>query len=838
MAERILYLLLFQIHNAIIANKTITMQRKFNLFLIIVAALGAHENLFSQTITIKDELTQLPINKVVITAQLPKPTIRLWATLTNANGEADITTIANEDSIYLRHAAYGTQGFSMTEIKKNKFIISLHLKSFLLDEVVFSANKVGEQKKEVPYSLTVVKSKDINFSNPQTSADMLMNTGGVFIQKSQMGGGSPVLRGFEANRVLIVIDGIRMNNAIYRAGHLQDVITIDPNILDRTEILFGPSSVIYGSDALGGTMNFYTRRPILNSDTGLLANSNAMVRTSTANNELTAHFDLNFGSKKFASLTSVTRSDFGDLKMGSKGNPYQGDFGWCKYYVKQIDGIDSVIINQNPLIQHGTGYSQIDIMQKFLYAQNSKLTHLFNFQISSSSNIPRYDRLALIGSTGLPTYAEWNYGPQKRNLAAYTLNYKNTSGIYDEINLTLSRQAIEQSRNTRKLNDSNRLHQIESVGVYAINTDFRKNFSTGHELRYGIEFTYNDVNSKANSINSSTNIATPAATRYPDGGSSMINSGIYISHSWEISQRLILTDGIRLSYISLKSNWADTSIFHLPFSEAENANVAPSGSVGIVYIPCNQFRLYMNGSTGFRAPNVDDMGKIFDSSPGLLIVPNTNLKPEIAIGGEAGLDWTFSEGAKLDFAAFYTQLTNAIVTKPFQYNGADSVLYDNTMSQVLAQQNIDEAFLYGFTTGITANFNDHFSAQGTATYTYGRYKDVLNDKLIPMDHIPPVFGQVGLVYNTKGFELEFFTRFNGWKHLVDYSPSGEDNLNQATPYGMPSWLTLNLRTELHINKYVGINFAVENIMDLNYRHFASGMNAAGRNFIIALRGNF
>lgn len=118
MAERILYLLLHQIHNAIIANKTITMQRKFNLFLIIVAALGAHENLFSQTITIKDELTQLPINKVVITAQLPKPTIRLWATLTNANGEADITTIANEDSIYLRHAAYGTQGFTMTEIKK------------------------------------------------------------------------------------------------------------------------------------------------------------------------------------------------------------------------------------------------------------------------------------------------------------------------------------------------------------------------------------------------------------------------------------------------------------------------------------------------------------------------------------------------------------------------------------------------------------------------------------------------------------------------------------------------------------------------------------------------
>ncbi len=814
------------------------MKNKYSVF-ITAAILLAVLNGFSQTIiTVKDELTQVPVSNVVITAHLPAPNIRLWGTTTNSQGEADISSIAGEDSIYLRHATYGTQGFAMADVKNMNYQISLKTKSVLLGEVIFSANKTEENKNEVPYSLTVVTNKEVIFSNPQTSADMLMNTGGVFVQKSQMGGGSPVLHGFEANRVLLVVDGVRMNNAIYRAGHLQDVITVDPNMLDRTEILFGPSSVIYGSDALGGTMHFYTRQPMLASDTGILVTSNAMIRTATANNELTAHFDLNFGGKKWASLTSVTRSDFGDLRMGANTNPYQGDFGWCNLYVERINGVDTVLKNNVPLVQRHTGYSQVDFMQKFLFQQNAHVSHLLNFQMSSSSYIPRYDRLAQIGSNGLPTYAEWSYGPQKRIFIAYTLNLKSDSSFYDEANITLSMQQIEQDRITRKLYSDNRKRQNETVGVYALNADFTKVCCKKHELRYGMEFTFNDVQSAATSTNSTTAVATPTDTRYPDGGSSMMSTALYVSHSWEICPKFILTDGLRLSYISLNSNWADTSIFHLPFSEAKNSNIAPSGSIGIVWMPVEQIRFHVNGSTGFRAPNVDDMGKIFESAPGILFVPNPDLKPEMAMGGEAGMDWTFTPGARIDFTGFYTALSNAIVARPFQYNGADSVLYDGTMSEVQAQQNVDKAFIYGFTTGLTADFNSHFSFHGTVTYTFGRYKDVTNDTLIPLDHIPPVFGQAGLVYRTKGFEAEFFTRFNGWKRLPDYSPSGEDNLDQATIYGMPSWVTINFRSELHVNKYVGINFAVENIMDLNYRHFASGMSAPGRSFIIAVRGHF
>ena len=125
-----------------------------------------------------------------------------------------------------------------------------------LNEITVSATKFAEHKKYIPQQVLTISAKKMAFFNQQTTAELLTHTGNVLVQKSQLGGGSPVIRGFEANKVLLVVDGVRMNNAIFRGGHLQNVITMDNTILDKTEILFGPSSVMYGSDALGGVIAF------------------------------------------------------------------------------------------------------------------------------------------------------------------------------------------------------------------------------------------------------------------------------------------------------------------------------------------------------------------------------------------------------------------------------------------------------------------------------------------------------------------------------------------------------------------------------------------------------
>ena len=280
------------------------------------------------------------------------------------------------------------------------------LSTINLNEFVISGNKFEENKKNISQPIQVIGQKEIEWTMPQTAAVLLEQSGNVFVQKSQMGGGSPVVRGFEASRVLLVIDGVRMNNAIYRAGHLQNAITVDPNLLDRVEILYGPASTLYGSDALGGVVIFNTKQPMLGLNGKTKIAANAMTRYSSAYSEYTGHFDFNIGFKKFASLTSVSYSSFGDLRQGNNRNPFYGSFGMRKEYVERINGVDSILQNNNSNIQKQIGYDQIDILQKLLFRQNDHVTHTLNLQYSTSSDVPRYDRLTDVRN-GKLRFAEW-----------------------------------------------------------------------------------------------------------------------------------------------------------------------------------------------------------------------------------------------------------------------------------------------------------------------------------------------------------------------------------------------------------------------------------------------
>src|SRR6185436_8143439 len=213
----------------------------------------------------------------------------------------------------------------------------------------------------------------------------------VFVQKSQLGGGSPVIRGFEANRILLVIDGVRMNNLIYRAGHLQDIVKTDNGSLDRLEILFGPSSTVYGSDALGGVIHLYTRKPMFSTDDKLNTRVNAFYRYGSADNESTGHVDFNAGGKKLASLTSFTYSNFDDLKGVTNQNPfYTGSYGERPYYAERINGVDSLVKNSDRYLQVQSGYSQYALIEKLALKQNEHLTPGLNIKYSNSTDVPRY----------------------------------------------------------------------------------------------------------------------------------------------------------------------------------------------------------------------------------------------------------------------------------------------------------------------------------------------------------------------------------------------------------------------------------------------------------------
>jgi hemoglobin/transferrin/lactoferrin receptor protein len=703
-----------------------------------------------------------------------------------------------------------------------------------LEEVVVSASKFEEKRKDVAQKIQVIKASEIQNFNQSSTADVMANSGNVFVQKSQLGGGSPIIRGFETNKVLIVIDGIRMNNAIYRGGHLQNIITLDNSIMDRAEVVFGPGSVVYGSDAIGGVMSFTTKDPKLSLDDRLLVKSNTYTRFFSAANGFATNANVSVATKRFGSLTSLTYSKFGDLRQGSVRRPFVGNFGARNWYVERINGVDSMIFNADTNKQVGSGYSQYDILQKLTFKQSETVIHKLNFQLSNSSNIDRYDRLTLMSGSN-PRFAEWYYGPQFRLLAAYSLILSIKNRFYDHARITFGYQSIEESRMDRRFKKNFLNHRIENLDILTANADFAKKFGN-HEFRYGVDAFYNYVNSTAFVKDIVADTIGDLNTRYPDGGSRMSSVAAYLTHTWEITDKLILNDGIRYSHVGLNANFTDKTFFPFPFNDINQKNNALNGNLGLIYMPTEKWRFTLSGSTGFRAPNVDDLSKVFESVPGSIVLPNPNLKAEYSYNGEFGFSYELAPDLFIGGNAYYTLLTNALTVQNSQFEGQDSIVYDGQLSQVRTTTNAGEAYVYGVEGMISGKLSDHFNLIGTFNYTKGRIK---TDSIpYPLDHIPPVFGKVSLGYTLKKFNSEFFVNYSGWKRFEDYNLIGEDNYSYATTQGMPSWYTLNLRLNYVFNKYASIQVACENILDHNYRNFASNISAPGRNFIVTLRGNF
>ena len=727
--------------------------------------------------------------------------------------------------------------FHLTSLSaQNENTDTLEKKIVTLNEAVISANKFEEIKKTVAQQIQIIYSAEINKLNPQNTADLVANTGNILVQKSQLGGGSPIIRGFEASRVLLVIDGVRMNNIIYRAGHLQNIVTADNNSLERVEILYGPSSTMYGSDALGGVIHLITKRPVLaKGDQKLYTKAHASTRFSSANKEISGHLDVNLGFRKIASLTSVSYSQFGDLRGGSNLNPFYGHpYGERPYYVKRINGKDSLVKNDDRYLQVQSGYMQYDLMQKFLYQQSQNLSHTLNIQYSNSGNVPRYDRLTDPSGSGLKS-AEWYYGPQTRLLTAYELNRKQQEAFFQDVQFGINYQSVNESRHNRNFNSINTSHRAEQVNVVGASLDCQKTMK-GNIVRLGFDGQYNTLKSTAYKENIVTGETSPLDTRYPDGKNSLLNLAVYYSHTWLITKNLTLVDGLRVGYSMLHSSLVDTALlFHLPFTTIDQNTPVYSGNIGLIHSPSDDLKFSLMISTGYRVPNADDMSKIFASAPGDLIVPNPDLKPEKTINYELGICKIFNSNTKWENYIFYTQFRDAIVTDNFTYEGKDSVLYEGTLSRVLANQNKREAYIYGISSNLDSKINENLSMSLVLNYTYGRVKTDSFD--YPLDHIPPLMIRYQMAYKIKNFSTVFFINYNGWKKLKDYNLEGEDNEQYATEDGMPAWFTLNLHASYKILKYLSVEAGIDNIFDTQYRTFASGINAPGRNVFISLKAN-
>ncbi len=802
-----------------------TLYRHILFLLLLTALLPAA----AQTLTVLDRSTGEPVAGVALyTPSLNKSVI------TGDDGRALLDIFGERDTIIFQHASYKKLLLTKRELLEKGDRVWLEPRVVMLRPSVVAINRWEQNREEVPNRIAIIDRRTIIFYNPATAADLLTASGRVFVQKSQLGGGSPMLRGFAANAVLLVVDGVRMNNAIYRSGNLQNVLSVDPNALASSEVIFGPGTVIYGSDALGGVMDFHTLTPRLSTSGKARVSSNTLLRYASANRENTLHADISVGGKRWSSLTSVTLARYDDLRMGRHRHPsYRRE-----EYVTTIAGKDSVVTNPHPDVQTPSGYNQINLLQKIRFRPGARSDYTLSFLYSRTSDVPRYDRLMQYSHNQLK-YAQWYYGPQIWMMPSLriTLNKKNKA--WDKARLNIVYQYYEESRHDRKLYSSSLRHRTEQVYIPSFTADMEKELpGQGGWLFYGLEADYNNVVSTGYREELLTDSTSPVPSRYPAGYNHYLATAAYVAWKKNTGKALTFNAGLRYNYIVLRSGLGDNLLFYpFPYSRISLNNGALNGSAGISWHPAGMWEIKSNLSTGFRAPNLDDVGKVFDSEPGRVVVPNPALKPEYLYSLDLSLLKHQGDRLLLEGTAFVSWLDNAMVRRPFTFDGRDSILYDGEMSQVEALVNARSAFIGGVSAAMTLLLPAGVQLRSTLSWSRGK-----DNEGYAVRHVPPLFGETHLTWEKKRFRTDLWSRYNGAIPYDRLAPTEREKRYMyetdadGNPWA-PPWATINITADYTFRCGLSLQGAVENILDVRYRPYSSGIAAPGRNIILALRYN-
>jgi len=793
--------------------------------------------------------------------------------LSDNDGVINLSRFLASDTILFQHPNYELKEIKKSSIKKS---VELNIKYGLLESIVIIDQKNINNINNVAEKKIYITKSEISELNSTTPAEILEKSGGVSVQRSQLGGGSPNIRGFEANKVLLVLDGVRLNNAIYRSGHLQNIITIDEFILEDIEIVFGPSSVLFGSDALGGTVNMKTLEPYFRPEPtwgGRVSSSYHSAYSGFKDNVY-----LSFESSKYSSISSFSFKRFGDLKMGEWRPHGYTDWGLVNHYVDPTNG---VVCNSNPNIQRGVGYSQYDFFNKMIFKINDHSRITSNIQYSTSTNIPRFDKLndgdraCSINEDGVCDmtsdlehslkFHSYYYGPQDRffsSLKFSVFDGENYANLFDVGDFILAYQQIKESRHKWYLSDfedwingdddpNDPIHQNERVDVFSLNTNFRKG-----SWHFGSETIYNYVSSSSSLGEEETALGD---TRYPSGGSDLFSSAYYVNRLVPISHKIQLEGGLRFTFSHIKGFFADSidrdvlGIEDQVFSETWPVL---SGNLKFVYYPNDRWKLSAVTARGFHSPNVDDLLKVFPKGNNLTR-PNPELMPEYSFSQEISATKNISNNISIYGVGFFTQLNNAIIKDSLPVNinpdpnddpfYAYQVLYNEEYLWYFGNQNYSNKInIYGFSLGFNAMISN---TQIKADFNITRASSP-QEKTLTIAHIPPTFGRIEVLKKINRLKFRMLCVYSGSKPAEQFDVAGVDNLDE-TPFlgedpdtgegvwaGLPSWYTINLSAQYKLFENTEISFGVENMLDAHYKTFGSGISAPGRNLICSLNYKF
>lgn len=734
--------------------------------------------------------------------------------VTNSEGEFVIDHLpAGQHDLTLSLQGYKTlhkRGIILSLNETVEINAALELDILQLENVVITATRKEDSLYDMPQLVSVVTAKEIHERNVRQTPELLRTEAGIVVQKTNQGGGSPIIRGFKANKLLFLVDGIRLNNATFRGGNIQYLNSVDSHTLERIEVVHGPASVLYGSDALGGVINVITKKPILNHRGGYGFQGSVAGGLSTADRTQATHVNLMASNSKWAFLVEGSYKAFGDIRRGEHG-------GESLMQRLQRDSRTSRVLNKT---QAPNGYHAYTLNTKALFklAEFQEIT--VGYQLDRQLGVPRYDVVEVRKDSIR------KFDPQERNLVYFRYSNSRGGSFFNQATLTLSLHRQFERRLRQKFGSV--VETTDRIRTWSPGFQVQFNKVAGrHHVVYGTEIYFDKVSTHSVARNTETGAVTERSPVFPNGAS-FLNFGLYVQDTFQVTSKWLLNIGGRFSTANLKAPFKNGFEQSVHFGTVEQSSTSLTGSLG------SQLRLSENVSfvttvaQGFRTPNLDDVSKV---GPGkgssFFDVPNPDVAPEKSLSVDGGFKID-AERLQANVLGFYNYITDLLIRKPATFNGAPFTVEDGDTLQIFRKENAAKAFTTGLVFETRLQIGGNWFLFGHLSYTYG--KNVRESE--PLTGIPPLNGRFGLRWRSKKVWAEINSRFAANQTRL----SSEDQQDLRIPEGgTPGWYTLNFRSGLEVSNAWSLKFALTNLADRNYREHLSGFNAPGRNIILGVQ---
>lgn len=677
-----------------------------------------------------------------------------------------------------------------------------------LESLLVTATRNKDSAFEVPQLVSIVSPRKIQKRNIQQTPELLREEVGVVVQKTNQGGGSPIIRGLKANKLLFLIDGIRLNNSTYRGGNIQYLSTVDSDALSRVEVVHGPVSVLYGSDALGGVINVITKNPTLNKKHSYTFNGSVSGSLSTADETQTTHVNFMTSNAKWGIILDGSFKSFGDIRRGSHG-------GSTLMHRLANDSRTERVLNKT---QAPNGYDAYDLNTKALVKISDFQRLTLAYQLNRQKAVPRYDVIEVRKDSSRL------FDPQERDLVYLSFFNNKGNRFFNSFSATFSLHRQFERRIRQKFGSKIETRDQFRTLTTGLQLQFNKLVAVKHNFVCGTEVYYDDVATKSFQRNTTTDERVASIPLFPDG-SFFLNFGLFVQDAVQLLPRWNVTIGGRLSAFKLRAPFEDDPTSLINLGTLEQSSSALTGSLGSHFKINENLAFVTNLAQGFRTPNLDDVSKL---GPGkgssFFDVPNPDVEPEKSVSIDGGVK-IHSPRLQANLIGFYNRITDLLVRNPTEFNGLPFIIEEGDTLAVFHKENASKAVTTGFALNAELFLNPNLRLFANLSYTYGQ--NISADE--PLTGIPPFNGIFGIHWNESKYWAEFHARFAAEQTRL---PS-EDKLDLRIPEGgTPGWYILSLRTGMKISNSFAVKLTITNLLDLNYREHLSGFNASGRNFIL------